>query len=85
MATLYAFHSEAVQAEVIEPILASGEVDDVYGTFNVDLIAATVLQWEDGYDGKTFHVNQQGYILRPRFRDDPDAFWEVVQNSPASS
>ncbi|MGV0684357.1 hypothetical protein [Mycolicibacterium thermoresistibile] len=61
--TVYASRTEAIQRVIVDPIEASGEVQNVWDEFDIDAIAAKVL---GGYE--------QGY----RCLVDADTFWRIV-------
>lgn len=63
MVTTYTTRDEAIQAEVVDPIMA-GDVQDAYSEYDVDAIAAIVLgDYSDGY----------------ACRVDETEFWAVVE------
>jgi len=71
----YSTKPEAVQAEVIAPIEASGMVADARAEFDVDAIADRVIAFEDGVDaGGVTHLNRQGFYCTV----EPGEFWQVV-------
>lgn len=60
----YSTRTEAVQAEIIEPIEAGGAVEDAYAEYDIDAIEDQVL---------ADHIS--GYALKVT----PEEFWQIVE------
>ena len=63
MNTIYTTRDDAIWAEIIKPIEATGVVEDACLYYNIEAIANTVL---DDYE--------HGYACQV----DPDEFWDIV-------
>lgn len=82
--TLYSTRPDAVQAEIINPIEASGVVEDASAEYDTEGIADAILVWDDAYDEDqhVHHLDRQGYRVRPEYLDAPDgvaSFWDLVE------
>lgn len=71
----YTTYHEAVEREIIEPIEASGVVENARETFYIAMIADEYLEFVDGWDAQryAYNVNREGY----RVREDIE-FWDIV-------
>lgn len=48
---------------------------DARAEFDIDAIADQVLTWEDGFDGRDYCLNRQGFVSMV---EDADEFWAIV-------
>lgn len=79
MSIIYRFRDDAIQHEIIDPIKASGVVEDPRIEYDLDTIADKVLTWRTGYDSATdtYRIARQGYAMQANI--DNGSFWAIVE------
>lgn len=76
--TVYSTKNDAVQAEIIDPIEATGEASAA--EFDIDAIANAVLEFHDARDEQgTQRLDEMGYYPDV----DEQTFWAVVERNIA--
>lgn len=73
--TAYTTYNEAIEREIIEPIEASGVVENAREAFYIAMIAEDYLAYVEGWDKErgAYNVTRCGYIVR----EDVE-FWDIV-------
>lgn len=81
---------EAIYRLIVEPIEATGEIDDAHAAFDIEAIADEVLAFDEAFDEDrdAYLLDKQGWNLASQYRNDVDEdgmqFWAVVERQALS-
>lgn len=70
---MYATLTEATERVIIE---ALGDYGDDY---DIEAIANEIFEWSAEFQDNMVLANQSGFVLKEKYLNDPDLFWEVAE------